>query len=76
MYKGLARMTIRGIDERCKQWPRTRVAQHERSTDGEAREILFLAPSCDLAQGPSLFYSIRARIGPLGGIELDFLLLE
>lgn len=65
----MANITIRNIDDRLKRKLRIRAATHGRSMEDEAREILRTAlreptPS-------NLAYSIRARIQPLGGVELE-----
>lgn len=66
----MASITIRNLDEDIKQRLRMRAAEHGRSMEEEARHILRLgvdagAPPRDLAA------AIRARIAPLGGVELD-----
>ena len=65
----MATLTIRRLDESVKARLRVRAAQHDRSMEEEAREILTAA----LAQGPSsqpnLFEAIRKVVDPLGGIE-------
>jgi plasmid stability protein len=61
---------IRRLDERLKRKLRLRAAKHGRSMEEEARDILKTA----LAQEPqaprSLWDAIRARIEPLGGVDL------
>jgi len=66
----MASMTIRGIDERLKTKLRLRAAQHGHSMEEEAREILRTALSAPRSPNGSLVDCIRARIEPLGGIEL------
>ena len=66
----MASITIRNLDEGIKQRLRIRAAEHGRSMEEEARDILRLAmahsaPPRDLAA------AIRARIAPLGGVDLD-----
>ncbi|MNL89573.1 hypothetical protein D3C87_2199770 [compost metagenome] len=39
--------------------------------EDEARDILRAALSSELPRGPSLIGAIRARIVPLGGLELE-----
>jgi len=63
-------ITIRNIGDDVKQRLRVRAAEHGRSMEAEAREILRRSmaeevPPRDLAA------AIRARIAPLGGIELE-----
>ncbi len=66
----MASITIRNLEDALKRRLRIRAAEHGRSMEEEAREILRRAvgesaPPCDLA------IAIRKRIAPLGGIELD-----
>jgi len=66
----MATMTIRNIDDHLKARLRVRAAQHGRSMEDEARDILRAALSSH-SNGPvSLVDSIRARIEPLGGVDL------
>lgn len=67
----MATITIRNIDEGLKQRLRVRAAQHGRSMEDEARDILRASLSVEAPHLPSLVESIRARIEPLGGIELE-----
>jgi len=66
----MASITIRNLDEDIKQRLRVRAAEHGRSMEEEARHILRQvmdesAPPRDLAA------AIRARIAPLGGVEIE-----
>ena len=63
-------MTIRNIDERLKARLRLRAARHGRSMEDEARAILRAALS-QVPRTPGLVGAIRARMEPLGGIELE-----
>jgi plasmid stability protein len=67
----MATMTIRNIDDSLKQRLRVRAAQHGRSMEDEARDILRSSLSSLPARRAGLVQSIRARIEPLGGVELD-----
>lgn len=67
----MATMTIRNIDEQLKMRLRINAAMHGRSMEEEARDILRSTLSVEPASGQSLVESIRARLEPLGGIELD-----
>lgn len=67
----MATITIRNIDDGLKQRLRIRAAQHGRSMEDEARDILRASLSAETPHRPSLVESIRARIEPLGGIELE-----
>ena len=66
----MATMTIRNLDDQLKQRLRVRAATHGRSMEDEARDILRTALATQ-PSAPSLIEAIRARVYPLGGIELD-----
>ena len=66
----MASITIRNLDPALKQRLRIRAAEHGRSMEEEAREILRdvvgkATPPRDLAA------AIRKRVVPLGGVDLD-----
>lgn len=66
----MASITIRSLDDEVKRRLRIRAAEHGRSMEEEVREILRQAvgrekPTHDLAA------AIRARVAPLGGVDLD-----
>ncbi|MDO4905497.1 MAG: plasmid stabilization protein [Lautropia sp.] len=67
----MATMTIRNIDDQLKARLRIRAAINGRSMEEEARDILRAALSMEHSRGSSLVESIRRRVAPLGGIELD-----
>lgn len=67
----MASMTIRNIDDQLKARLRVQAAQHGRSMEDEARDILRSALSTAPSRPRSLVDSIRARIEPLGGVELE-----
>ena len=67
----MASMTIRDLDERLKARLRVRAAQHGRSMEDEARDILRTTLSTEHSRIGTLVDSIRARIEPLGGVELE-----
>ncbi len=67
----MATMTIRNIDDQLKARLRVQAAMHGRSMEDEARDILRTALSAESVQAASLVTAIRARVEPLGGIELD-----
>jgi plasmid stability protein len=67
----MASMTIRNIDDQLKTRLRIQAATHGRSMEDEARDILRSALSTEPTQALSLVDAIRARIEPLGGIELE-----
>ena len=66
----MASMTIRDLDDRLKQRLRIQAARNNRSMEEEARAILKAALSGDAGSARSLYKSIRARIDPLGGVDL------
>ncbi|TGN56945.1 plasmid stabilization protein [Paracoccus liaowanqingii] len=66
----MASLTIRNLQDDVKRRLRIRAAEHGRSMEEEAREILRevvgeAKPTHDLAA------AIRARVRPLGGVILD-----
>lgn len=67
----MATMTIRNIDDQLKARLRVQAAIHGRSMEDEARDILRAALSVEPARGGTLVEAIRARIDPLGGIDLE-----
>ena len=67
----MASMTIRNLDEKLKARLRVRAAEHGRSMEDEARLILQAALAVEARTAATLVESIRARIEPLGGVELE-----
>ena len=67
----MASMTIRNLDEKLKARLRMQAAKHGRSMEDEARDILRSALSTGSARTATLAKSIRRRIEPLGGVELQ-----
>jgi antitoxin FitA len=67
----MASITVRGIDERLKARLQVQAAHHGRSMEGEARDILQTALASGRSRRGSLLESIRARIEPFGGAELE-----
>ena len=67
----MASMTIRNIDEQLKARLRVQAALHARSMEDEVRDILRTALAAEPPKGQSLVEAIRARIEPLGGVELE-----
>jgi len=66
----MASITIRNLEDDLKRRLRVRAAEHGRSMEEEAREILrqvvaVPSPPRDLAA------AIRARLAKVGGVELD-----
>jgi antitoxin FitA len=66
----MAAMTIRNIDDHLKAKLRVRAAQHGRSMEDEARDILRAALSSGPTGPMSLVDAIRSRIEAIGGVEL------
>jgi plasmid stability protein len=66
----MASMTIRNIDDALKRRLRIRAASHGRSMEDEARDILRSALATS-EPTRSLVQSIRARLAPTGGVDLD-----
>jgi plasmid stability protein len=67
----VASITIRNLDEGLKRRLRLRAAHHNTSMEDEAREILRTALAREQVAPANLADAIRARIAPLGGVELD-----
>jgi len=66
----MATLTIRQLDDKTKSKLRVRAAQHGRSMEEEAREILRSALRTSPAR-ENLAKAIRERFAPLGGVELE-----
>jgi plasmid stability protein len=66
----MASLTIRDLDNRLKQRLRIQAARNNRSMEEEVRAILKVALSANAGSAKSLYKSIRARIEPLGGVDL------
>jgi plasmid stability protein len=66
----MASLVIRKLDERTKSKLRVRAAQHNRSMEQEAREILRSALSTPSPQPQNLAQAIRDLFAPFGGVEL------
>ena len=67
----MASITIRNLDDGVKRKLRVRAAQHGRSMEDEARNILHAALAEVPAEPRNLAAAIRQRFAPLGGVELD-----
>lgn len=69
----MATMTIRNLDDDLKTLLRLRAARHGQSMEEEARRILraALAGRVEDDSGAVLYATIRARVEPLGGVELE-----
>ena len=71
LASGMATLTIRQLDDKTKGKLRVRAAQHGRSMEEEAREILRSALRTSPAARENLGKAIRERFAPLGGVELE-----
>ncbi|MCL2635907.1 MAG: plasmid stabilization protein [Betaproteobacteria bacterium] len=69
----MATMTIRSLDDDLKARLRLQAARHGHSMEEEVRGILRLALAAQTEEnsGASLYAAIRARVEPLGGVELE-----
>ena len=63
-------LLIRKIDDRTKSRLRVRAAEHGRSMEEEAREILRSALSHAGVKQENIAEAVRRRFAPLGGVEL------
>jgi len=72
----MASITIRQMDDALKQRLHVRAAMHGRSMEDEARDILRTALARDDSDARPLIEAIRARIEPLGGVELELPMRE
>lgn len=66
----MATMTIRNLDDTLKARLRTRAAQHGKSMEEEASDILRAALSAETNPAGDLGAAIRARFAALGGVDL------
>jgi plasmid stability protein len=66
----MASITIRNLDDNLKHRLRIRAAEHSRSMEEEAREILRAAVGTP-APPPNLAAAIRSRVAALGGVDLE-----
>jgi plasmid stability protein len=67
----MASMTIRNIDDALKSRLRIRAAQHGRSMEEEARDILKSALATTDAPPVNLVASIRQKVEKVGGIDIE-----
>lgn len=66
----MASITIRNLEADIKQRLRMRAAENGRSMEEEAREIL-RREMASATPPRNLAAAIRARIAPLGGVDID-----
>ena len=62
---------MHNLDEGLKRRLRIRAAEHGKSVEQEARDILRAALDHESPQRTDLASAIRARFAPLGGVDLD-----
>ena len=67
----MASITVRNLDDDLKRRLRIRAAQHGRSMEQEARDILKEALDTERPVKEDLGGAIRARFAPLGGVDLE-----
>ena len=67
---GMTSITIRNLDEQLKRKLRIRAAEHDRSMEEEARDILRCALSEIPAPKDNLADAIRRMVEPYGGFEI------
>jgi len=67
----VASITIRNLDDDLKKRLRLRAAEHGRSMEEEAREILQSRLRPPSLSGAEFLAAIRADVAPLGGIRLE-----
>ena len=63
-------ITIRNLDDALKRRLRVRAAEHNRSMEEEARDILRCALAEELTAADNLADAIRRLVEPYGGFEL------
>jgi len=66
----VASMTIRNLEDRVKTRLRIQAAEHGRSMEEEAREILASPLTVEAKQTVGIGTAIRRRFAPLGGVDL------
>jgi plasmid stability protein len=67
----MASITIRNLDDDLKKRLRLRAAEHGRSMEEEARDILQSSLRSHDMTGAEWYAAIRADVAPLGGIRLE-----
>jgi len=66
----MSSITIENLDDELEARLRAQAAQHGRSMEDEARDVLRAALAREPSPIVNLAASIRARFAPLGGIDL------
>jgi antitoxin FitA len=67
----MASITIHNLDDGTTNELRLRATKHGRSMEDEARDILRAVPAVEPRPPKNLYDSIRRRIEPLGGVDLN-----
>jgi plasmid stability protein len=67
----MASITIRNLDDELKKRLRIRAAEHGRSMEEEARQILSDGLADRYRRGADLVRAIREIVEPIGGIDLE-----
>lgn len=67
----MSSITIRNLEPGLKERLRVRAAKQGHSMEAEARRILTTALKASEHPAASLYERIRARVEPIGGIDLD-----
>ena len=67
----MASITIRNLEEDLNSRLQIRAAENGRSVEEETRSILRTALNVQRAPQQNLADAIRARVAPLGGVELE-----
>lgn len=67
----MSSITIRNLEPGLKERLRVRAAKQGHSMEAEARRILATALQSSERKAVSLYERIRARVEPVGGIDLD-----
>ena len=67
----MASMTIRDLDDSLMRRLRVRAAEHGKSMEEEAREILRAALSQEEAESQTLSSRIHRRFAAVGGVDLQ-----
>lgn len=70
MASATAAITIRKLEETVKNQLRVQAAEHGRSMEEEAREILRNALNPSAAEPVDLSITVRRRFAALGGVDL------
>ncbi len=66
----MASITIRNLDAKVKSKLRVRAAEHGRSMEAEAREILTRSLNPAAEKEGNLWERIRRQVEPFGGVDL------